>query len=81
MVSSFNDEEFTSKFEFKERPWPKKCSISFSIPSASFDTKTSSDSRPPNAVLHYKGSFKVSLLNRKVVLMRGSVYKSTKKLL
>eukprot|EP01036_Dinobryon_divergens_P023723 gene23725-32105_t len=83
VVSSFNDEEFTSRFEFKERPWPEKCSISFSIPSASFDTKTSSDRnsiRSPNAVLHYKGSFKVSLLNRKVVLMRGSVYKSAKKL-
>jgi len=33
----------------------------------------------PDTELLYKGSFKVSLLNRKVVLMRGSVYKAVKK--
>mmetsp|Transcript_31514 Transcript_31514/g.45369 ORF Transcript_31514/g.45369 Transcript_31514/m.45369 type:complete len:299 (+) Transcript_31514:1241-2137(+) len=93
IISSFDDEEFRSEFEFKERPWPKKCTISFRIPSVRLDVvddneevmsseeKASSGSGllRPDTVLLYKGSFKVSLLNRKVVLMRGAVYKAVKK--
>lgn len=79
MLSSFDDQEFQSNFTFKEREWPKKCTISFSIPAASFSTVAEEERGTPDTVFLYKGSFKVSLLNRRVVLMRGSVYKTSAK--
>ena len=90
VISSFDDETFRSTFEFRERPWPKRCTISFSIPSFSFEKETEAQrgeekgqvkASKPDSVLYYKGTFKVSLLNRKVVLMRGSVYKASKRIL
>lgn len=67
--SFFEGEEIESSFTFTERQWPQKCSISFQIGSL----KQPLDSVPTN--LLYKGSFKVSVMNPKIVLMRGSLYK------
>ena len=68
--SVFNGVSHTSVFSFKEKPWPQKCTISFQIPTL----KLPKDTEP--TFVQYKGSFKSSLLNPKIVFIRGRIYKS-----
>ena len=69
IVTTCDGQEFKSEFVFKERTWPRKCTISFQARAF----QGPGDSEP--VAMFYKGYFKRSILNSKVILIRGKVYK------
>jgi len=69
VVTTCDGQEFKSEFVFKERTWPRKCTISFQARAF----QGPGDSEP--VAMFYKGYFKRSILNSKVILIRGKVYK------
>ena len=69
VVTICDGQKFESEYVFKERPWPRTCSISFQARAF----QGPKDSEPVN--MFYKGSFKRSMMNPSVVLIRGKVYK------
>jgi hypothetical protein len=74
ILTTFNGAVMKSEFTFKERKWPKSCTIQFSanIFQGANDIK-------PRAMI-YKGYFKKSLLNPGVVLIRGDMYQVSGKM-
>lgn len=74
VVTRRNGEEHMAPFKFTERQWPQKCSIEFEL--KTFDSDGGSVSSAP---LLYKGYFKRSLLNNLIVIMKGSLYKTSGK--
>jgi len=74
VVTICDGQEFKSEFTFKERAWPRKCTISFQA-RAFQGTK---DKEP--VPMFYKGYFKRSIMNPNVVLIRGKVYRLSGKL-
>ena len=74
VVTTFEDQVFHSTYVFKERQWPRYCTIQFEARAF----KGPADKEP--IVMLYKGYFKRSILNSKVILMRGRVYRTTGKM-
>jgi hypothetical protein len=82
VITNCDGERYESEFILEERPWPRKCTIKFSAKAF----KGPKDVEPVS--FFYKGYFKRSIMNPKIVLMRGKVYrlkgkafwKSTKKI-
>jgi len=74
VLTTCDGQEFKSEFTFKERAWPRKCTISF-------QARAFQGPRDPEPVaMFYKGYFKRSILNPNVVLIRGKVYRLSGKL-
>lgn len=74
VVTTFEDHVYHSPYVFKERQWPRYCTIQFEARAF----KGPGDKEP--VVMLYKGYFKRSILNSKVILMRGRVYRTTGKM-
>ena len=75
VVTMCEGQEYKSDFSFKERSWPRKCTISF-------QARAFQGPKDPEPVaMYYKGYFKRSILNPNVVLIRGKVYRLSGKLL
>ena len=71
----FKGKTYSALYAFVQRTWPRYCTINF-------EAQTLVDSRSEEPVsLYYKGYFKRSVLNRDVILMRGSVYQMQGRLL
>ena len=75
LATSFEDKVYLSTFTFKERNWPRYCTISFEARAF----KGPGDAEP--VPMMYKGYFKRSIFNSKVILMRGRVFRSSGKML
>lgn len=69
VVTVCDGQKFESEYVFKERPWPRKCSIYFQARAF----QGPKDTEPVN--MFYKGYFKRSIMNPNVLLIRGKVYK------
>lgn len=69
VVTVCDGQKFESEYVFKERPWPRTCSIYFQARAF----QGPKDTEPIN--MFYKGHFKRSMMNPNVVLIRGKVYK------
>lgn len=74
VVTTFEDQVYLSSYVFKERQWPRYCTIQFEARAF----KGPGDKEP--VLMLYKGYFKRSILNSKVILMRGKVYRTTGKM-
>mmetsp|Transcript_16870 Transcript_16870/g.16222 ORF Transcript_16870/g.16222 Transcript_16870/m.16222 type:complete len:367 (+) Transcript_16870:273-1373(+) len=74
VITAFEGKLFTSEYKFTERPWPRKCTIQFEATAF----QGPNDKEPVS--MFYKGYFKRSIMNPKVVLIRGRVYKLLGKL-
>jgi len=74
ITTTFDDQEFKSEFIFKERAWPRKCTIQFNARAF----QGPGDAEPRN--MYYKGFFKRSLLNPNIVFIRGKVYRLSGKM-
>lgn len=75
ITTSFEDQTYPSVFKFKERKWPRYCTIEFEARAF----KGPSDKEP--VPMFYKAYFKRSIFNSKVILMRGKVYRVSGKML
>ena len=75
VYSYFNDNEFTSEFIFKERNWPRACTITFQA-----EAFQGPRDEEPRRML-YKGRFKRSIMNPNVIFIRGSIFKLSGKLM
>ena len=74
VVTTCEGQEYKSEFTFKERSWPRKCTISF-------QARAYQGPKDPEPVaMYYKGYFKRSIMNPNVVLIRGKVYRLSGKL-
>lgn len=74
VVTTCDGQEYKSEFTFRERPWPRKCTISF-------QARAFQGPKDPEPVaMFYKGYFKRSIMNPKVILIRGKVYRLSGKL-
>lgn len=69
VISYYNENEFVSEFIFKERSWPRPCTITFQAEAF----QGPRDEEPVRML--YRGRFKKSLMNPKVIFIRGSIYK------
>lgn len=74
IITSCNGKVYYTKYSFKERQWPQTCRIKFDA----FAFQPPGEEEPIN--LLYSGYFKRSILNKKVLLIRGKVYQMTGKL-
>lgn len=74
VITTCNGKEYRTKFEFKERKWPRYCTIKFHA----YAFQGPSDPEPVNML--YKGHFKRSYFNKKAILMRGKIYRTSGKL-
>eukprot|EP01041_Mallomonas_annulata_P012802 gene12802-26989_t len=74
VITKFNDKEYITKFKFTERPWPRACTIKFDA----YAFLGPTDTEPIH--LFYSGYFKRSLFNKKLLLMRGKIYRMTGKI-
>jgi hypothetical protein len=74
IMSYFENDAMKSAFAFKERKWPKRCSIEFQIKSFKAPHRSQGEQEQPVSML-YKGYFKRSVLNPKLIFMRGKIYK------
>lgn len=74
IITSCNGKVYHTKYTFKERKWPQTCTIKFDA----FAFQPPGEAEPIN--LLYSGFFKRSILNKKVLLMRGKVYQMAGKL-
>lgn len=74
VTTIFDGQEYKSEFIFKERSWPRKCTIQFNARAF----QGPGDAEPRN--MFYKGFFKRSLLNPNVVFIRGKVYRLSGKM-
>jgi len=72
LISHFNGSAFVTSFKFIDRSWPRPCLIQFEA--AIF--KSPLDHEPIR--FYYKGYFKKSMMNNKIILIRGKVYKVKK---
>ena len=75
VYSYFNDNEFTSEFIFKERNWPRACTITFQA-----EAFQGPRDEEPRRML-YRGKFKKSIMNPNVIFVRGSIFKLSGKLM
>jgi hypothetical protein len=69
VITTCDGQTYESEYVFKERPWPRKCSIYFQARAF----QGPKDKEPVN--MFYKGHFKRSMMNPDVVLIRGKVFK------
>ena len=69
VVTLCDGQKYESEYVFKERPWPRKCSIYFQARAF----QGPKDQEPVN--MFYKGYFKRSIMNPNVLLIRGKIYK------
>jgi len=67
--SYFEDQECITHFTFRERAWPKYCTISFEAEAF----QGPNDDTPVR--MFYKGKFKKSILNPNVIFIRGRMYR------
>ena len=74
VISYFNDQEFQSQYIFKEREWPRKCTIEFNCKAF----QGPGDVEPRN--MYYRGYFKRSIMNPDLVFIRGKVYRLSGKM-
>lgn len=71
--TNFEGKEFTSKFEFTENKWPRKCLIKFDAQACILEGHDEPVS------LSYVGYFKRSIMKPKLILMRGKIYRTSGK--
>ena len=74
VISYFNDQEFQSQYIFKEREWPRKCTIEFNCKAF----QGPGDTEPRN--MYYRGYFKRSIMNPNLIFVRGKVYRLSGKM-
>ena len=75
VLTFYEDKVYATEYIFKERKWPRYCTIEFQARMY----KGPGDKLP--VMMFYKGYFKRSILNTKVILMRGRVYRISGKML
>jgi len=69
VISYFEGNEFVSKFTFREREWPRTCTITFEAEAF----QGPRDDVPIRML--YRGRFKKSIMNPNVIFIRGSMYR------
>jgi len=74
VITTCDGQEYKSEYIFKERAWPRKCTISFQARAF----QGNKDKEP--VAMFYKGYFKRSIMNPSVVLIRGKVYRLSGKM-
>jgi len=74
VITTCDGQVYKSEFVFKERAWPRKCTISFQARAF----QGAKDKEP--VAMFYKGYFKRSIMNPNVVLIRGKIYRLSGKL-
>mmetsp|Transcript_35611 Transcript_35611/g.36321 ORF Transcript_35611/g.36321 Transcript_35611/m.36321 type:complete len:259 (-) Transcript_35611:64-840(-) len=74
VITTSNGKEYRTNFEFKERAWPRACRIEFDA----YAFQGPYDTEPIR--MFYKGYFKKSLFDKKILLMRGKMYRMAGKL-
>jgi len=67
--SYFGDAECVTQFTFRERAWPKYCTVSFEAEAF----QGPQDDTPVRML--YRGRFKKSILNPNVIFVRGTMYR------
>lgn len=72
VITTCNGKEYRTKFRYEERMWPRYCTIKFNA----YAFQGPSDPEPLN--LYYKGHFKRSYFNKKAILIRGKMYRTSK---
>ena len=68
VVTSYQGQEMYSQFIFKERAWPRSCSVEFEA----YAFKGPYDRAPVNK--YYKGYLRPKLTNNKIIIMEGKMY-------
>lgn len=71
-LSYFEDQECVTKFTFRERAWPKYCTISFEAEAF----QGPNDDSPVR--MQYRGKFKKSIMNPNIIFIRGRMYRVTR---
>ena len=69
----FEDKQYHTTFILTEKSWPLACRIEFEA----YAFQSPYDKEP--VLMKYKGYFKRSLLNPRVLLIRGRIYRTVKK--
>lgn len=71
LKTKFEGKDYVSSYKFVEQSWPLRCSIEF-------DARACVIGNDPEPVsLSYKGYFKRSIMNPRVIFVRGKIYKTS----